>query len=108
MSGGIAFDARRDWMVAGWVVGALVDKACVRVGDDSEVAHWLQVGLANNLIALYRLEPQVATEMAGVIKATAEAEVDAIAQGETAGTHDDAAYAQSLVQLLAMMRECGY
>lgn len=95
-------------MVAGWVVGALVDKACVRVGDDSEVAYLLQIGMANNLIALNLHEPQVAMEMAGVIRATAEAEVGAIAQGEAAGTHDDAAYTLSLVQLLAVMRDCGY
>lgn len=103
MAGGVSLGPGRDWMVAGWVFESLIEKACAGLAADSELRHWLQVGLANNLVAPYLRDPVTARELTGLLAATALAELDTPAL-----TDRDQAYRDALRELVTLLRTADF
>lgn len=102
MAGGVAVDSDRSWLVAGRIVSRLFERAKARVPAGSAVAYELDAGLANNLLALDLLRPELAAELRQLLADTATAEVDAVDSDEAAGP-DDRTYRDALRDLLDLL-----
>jgi hypothetical protein len=100
---GLSFGADADWMVSRWIFRQLLESARSEVARDSDLDHWLQVGIANDMLALDLIDPIVGSEFVSTLRAAAERQLGDQLGYAQLSADDEVVYMQALRTLLAML-----